>query len=160
MVMRAKVDHVTAIVRDVEAARTALSRLLGAEPTHEVALPGMAIRTFRIGEVELHLNAPTGPGPVRDFLDRAGGPAYHHLALAVENLDAAIEDAARSGFGTLGPPIETAPGLLEVFLDPASTGGIMIQLVQRSTHDIVLDPTAVGALVTQGANDAVSKDQK
>lgn len=150
MVIEATVDHVTVIVPDVEATQSALARLLGAEPTHEVSLPGMAIRTFRIGEVELHVNAPTGPGPVRDFLQKVGGPAYHHLALRVADLDAVIASARAAGFGTLGAPVETAPGLREVFLDPRATGGILIQLVERVREPArgELDPGAIEALAS------------
>lgn len=149
-VIDAKVDHVTVIVKDVEATRTALSALLGVEPTHEVSLPGMAIRTFRLGDVELHVNAPTGPGPVRDFLERSGGPAYHHVALRVEDLDAALQRARDAGFRLLGAPVETAPGLREIFLDPTTTGGVMIQLVERrSTDKDTLDAGAIGELVSQ-----------
>lgn len=146
----AKIDHVTVIVSDVEATRVALSALLGAEPTHEVALPGMAIRTFRLGDVELHVNAPTGPGPVRDFLERSGGPAYHHVALRVADLDATLARARDAGFRALGGPVETAPGLREIFLDPTSTGGVMIQLVERRSADgDTLDGAAIGELVSQ-----------
>ncbi|MFO0618633.1 MAG: VOC family protein [Polyangiaceae bacterium] len=150
MVIAAEVDHVTVIVEDVEATRRALAALLGTEPTHEVSLPGMAIRTFRIGDVELHVNAPTGAGPVRDFLERSGGPAYHHLALRVADLDAALASARAAGFVALGDPVETAPGLREVFLDPRTTGGVMIQLVARTAKaDAALDGGAIAHLASQ-----------
>lgn len=151
--MNATVDHVTVIVPDVEKTRAALSALLGIEPTHAVVLPGMAIRTFRIGDVELHVNAPTGPGPVRDFLERSGGPAYHHVALRVDDLDVALARAQDAGFRALGAPIETAPGLREVFLDPRNTGGVMIQLVERFARDReTLDEVAIGELTAQLSN--------
>lgn len=133
--IRATVDHVTVVVPDLHAARDAFVRLLGAEPTHAVTLPGMDIRTFRVGDVELHVNAPTGPGPVKDFHDAVGGAGYHHLALRVDDLDEALASARRDGFSTLGVPVETAPGLREVFLDPRTTGGILVQLVERTGPD-------------------------
>jgi catechol 2,3-dioxygenase-like lactoylglutathione lyase family enzyme len=144
-------DHVTAIVDDADAAAAALERVLGAKPLGAVSLPGMAIRSFRLGEGEIHLNAPTGPGPVEEH-HRRHGPGYHHIALRVGDLDATLRDLAARGLHALGAPIETAPGLREVFLDPAGTGGLMLQLVER--RDVLaeayeLDGDAVAALAAQ-----------
>jgi methylmalonyl-CoA/ethylmalonyl-CoA epimerase len=143
-----RVDHVTAVVADADQAAETFRRLLGEEPVASVALPGMAIRTFRIGEAEIHLNAPTGPGPVRDHHQRHG-PGVHHLALRVDDLDAALRDLRGRGFEAVGAPISTAPGLREVFLDPRGTHGLWIQLVERkavgaAAHEI--DAAAVARL--------------
>ncbi len=124
------IDHVTAIVADAEAASAALSRVLGVAPVGAIELGGMSIRTFRVGGVEIHVNAPTGPGPVRDF-HRAHGAGLHHLALRVDDLDASLGELAALGLRAAGAPIETAPGLREVFLDPEATFGVRIQLVER-----------------------------
>lgn len=151
-----KFDHVTAIVPDADVAADALRRLLGADPVATVALPGMAIRSFRVGNAELHVNAPTGPGPVDSHL-RVHGPSLHHLALAVEDLDATIADLAARGFAMLGPPVTTAPGLREVFVDPKALGGLWIQLVERSlstSEPYTVDGAAVARLADQGSADA------
>jgi methylmalonyl-CoA/ethylmalonyl-CoA epimerase len=145
-------DHVTAIVPDADAAAAALRRLLGAEPVAEVSLPGMAIRSFRVGEAEIHVNAPTGPGPVDDHL-RTRGPGYHHLALRVDDLDATLVALAARGFAPLGAPVETAPGLREVFLDPRTAGDLLIQLVERKVAGegrYEVDGEAVSRLAEQG----------
>jgi methylmalonyl-CoA/ethylmalonyl-CoA epimerase len=146
-----KFDHVTAIVGDADAAAGALRRLFRAEPVATLSLPGMAIRSFRLGEGEIHVNAPTGPGPV-DSHYRAHGAGYHHLALRVDDLDEALVELADRGFTPLGAPIETAPGLREVFLDPATAGGLLIQLVERrsvQSETYELDGSAVTRLSDQ-----------
>jgi methylmalonyl-CoA/ethylmalonyl-CoA epimerase len=146
-----KLDHITAVVADAEVAAEALGRLLGAEPVAKVTLPGMSIRSFRIGDAEIHLNAPTGPGPIEDH-HRAHGPGYHHLALRVDDLDATLAGLPGRGFTALGAPVETAPGLREVFLDPRTTGGVLVQLVERRvvTHgSYSLDGAAVSLLADQ-----------
>lgn len=147
--MGLKIDHVTAIVNDSASAAETLSKLLGASLVAEVALPGMAIRSLALGEIELHLINPTGPGPVADFHQRTGG-GFHHLAVRVEGLDATLVDLAGRGFRALGAPIETAPGLREVFLDPATTGGLLIQLVERQGEGGELDASKIGELAAQG----------
>ena len=147
-----KFDHLTAIVADADAAADALRRLLGAEPAAQARLPGMSIRSFRVGDAELHVNAPDGPGPVDDHLRRHGA-SFHHIALRVEDLDAARRDLTARGFAFLGDPVATAPGLREVFLDPATTGGMLIQLVERlsSTEEPYdVDGGAVARLAAQG----------
>jgi methylmalonyl-CoA/ethylmalonyl-CoA epimerase len=145
-----RVDHVTAIVDDADAAAAALSRLFGSSPVATLSLPGMAIRSFRVGDSEIHVNAPTGPGPVREHHAKHGA-GYHHLALRVDDLDQTLEDLRSRGFAAVGAPIETAPGLREVFLDPSGTGGLMIQLVERRTFqagDYTLDGEAVERLAS------------
>ncbi|WP_394822420.1 VOC family protein [Pendulispora albinea] len=143
-------DHVTAIVEDAETTARALEAVLGIAAGPEVVLPGMSIRTLRIGEVELHVNAPAGPGPVRDHLARHG-PGLHHLAVRVADLDAAMGALAALSISTLGAPVETAKGLREVFLDPARTGGVMIQLVERraEVRATDLDAASTAALIEQ-----------
>ena len=125
-----KIDHVTAIVADRASAASALARLRGEAPASSVELPGMAISTFALGGVEIHVNAPTGEGPVQDHL-RAHGEGYHHLALSTDDLDAEIARIEGLGFRVLGAPVETAPGLREIFVDPRTAGGLLIQLVER-----------------------------
>ncbi len=125
-----KLDHLTAIVGDREGAAAALARLLGVEPAR-VDLPGMAIATFAVAGVELHVNAPTGPGPVSDAL-ATRGVHLHHVAFATEDLEREIQRVELLGFRVRGAPIETAPGLREVFLDPATTAGVLVQLVERT----------------------------
>jgi methylmalonyl-CoA/ethylmalonyl-CoA epimerase len=142
-----KVDHVTAIVADGTGAAAALARLLGVGPANFLELPGMAISTFAIDGVELHVNAPTGDGPVREHL-RARGEGYHHVALSTDDLDAEIARIEALGFRLLGAPVETAPGLREVFVDPKTAGGLLIQLVERrdSMGARAFDGDAIDAL--------------
>jgi catechol 2,3-dioxygenase-like lactoylglutathione lyase family enzyme len=143
-------DHITAVVGDVDAAAEAMKRLLGVPPAASLSLPGMAIRSFALVDGEIHLTAPTGSGPVDDHY-RAHGASFHHIALRVADLDASLSELSSRGFRPLGDPIETAPGLREVFLDPATAGGLLIQLVERrhptDPHD--LDPVSIRSLALQ-----------
>ena len=151
----ARVDHVTAIVGDAERAAEAIARLLGLGPARPFALPGMSIRTLRIGDVELHLTSPTGDGPGRAFHERMGGAAHHHVARSVDDLDGTLRRFRDAGFATLGDPVATAPGLREVFVDPSATGGVLLQVVERSVgaHVPELDGDAVARLAEQGEAD-------
>ncbi len=148
-----ELDHITAIVSDAEGAADALSRLLGTAVCGEINTPSMTIRTLRIGDLELHVNAPAGPGPVRDHYDRHG-PSLHHVAVRIDHLDTRLVELERRGFRARGRPVETAPGVREVFLDPFTTGGLWIQLVERSPIETggtaSFDAAAVDALAQSG----------
>jgi len=146
------VDHVTAVVSDADEAGAALSRLLGIEPCASLDLSNMAIRSFRVGDAEIHVNSPRGPGIVEDHFSRHGA-SIHHLALRVEDLVTSLEELSKRGFRSLGAPIETAPGIWEVFLDPTTTAGLWIQVVQRNkglASDF--DASAVEALASNAAS--------
>lgn len=145
-----RIDHVTAIVSDADAAAAALTRLLGVSPVATEEFAAMRIRSFRIGDAELHVNEPTGPGPVADY-HRKYGPGYHHVAIRVVDLAESLKELAGHGFTAAGAPVETKPGLREVFLDPSTTGDLLIQLVER--NDVAgpyeLDSNAVSRLAAQ-----------
>jgi len=146
-------DHLTAIVPDAAHLSDVLHIVTGQAPASSIALPGMQILTFRFGDVELHVNQPTGPGPVATALEKSG-PSLHHLAFRCEDLDATLERLRAQGIEAHGVPVETAPGLREVFLSPSATGGLFIQLVERDGDGVVheLDGSAVLSLAQVGAS--------
>lgn len=148
-----RLDHVTAIVGDLDACSRAVALLLGRGPDAEVELPHMRVHTYRLGDVELHLNTPTGDGPVREHLDRHG-PGFHHVALRTGDLDGAIASLAADGLPARGAPVQTAPGLREVFLDPGPFGRLLVQLVERAGGGVArtLDAAGVDALVKDGTD--------
>ncbi len=144
-------DHLTAIVKDAGQLAGVLRTITGRAAASSITLPGMKVLTFRFGDVELHVNEPTGPGPVKDALAKSG-PSLHHLAFRCDDLDATLAALAVQGIGSLGAPVQTAPGLREVFLSPAATGGLFIQLVERASDDVAqeLDESAVLSLAQVG----------
>lgn len=143
-----ELDHVTAIVDDLERVSAMLEALLGITPVGEAEVAGMRIRTFRIGGVEVHVNQPIEHGAPRAHLE-AHGPSFHHVAFRCRDLDETLATLTERGLTTAGEPVETAPGLTEVFLSPSATGGLPIQLVQRRTREpseLALGSDAVRAL--------------
>ena len=59
------------------------------------------------------------------------GPGLHHLALKVDDLQASVERLKASGAQLLNEPREGAGGHLYVFVHPQSTGGVLLELIQR-----------------------------
>ena len=133
MVRHPVIDHVTTIVRDLDGATNALARVFRSSAWTETRIPGIAVGTFALGDAEIHVVTPRGPGPVADFLG-SGRRGFHHVAVRFDALDEALAELRAAGIRTLGEPVEPLPGIREVFLDPEQTGGLLIQAVERKSR--------------------------
>ena len=81
---------------------------------------------FHIELLEAH---PAGEGPIAKFLEKRG-PGLHHIALRSENLDADLAALEKNGVKPLkGYPAAGMAGTRVAFLDPKTTGGVLIELV-------------------------------
>jgi methylmalonyl-CoA epimerase len=86
------------------------------------------------GGPRLELLEPSEPGStMAKFLEKRG-PGLHHIALKVPDLHAAVERLRASGAKLLNEPRTGAGGHLYVFVHPASTGGVLLELIQESAH--------------------------
>ena len=92
------------------------------EKVHVAMLP--------LGGSRIELLEPTeADSPVGRFLDKRG-EGLHHVALKVPDLNAAVERLRASGARLLNEPRAGAGGHLYVFVHPASTGGVLLELIQ------------------------------
>ncbi len=86
------------------------------------------------GGSRIELLAPTGAdSPVAKFLEKRG-PGLHHVALRVPDLNAAVSRLKANGARVLHEPRTGAGGHIYVFVHPASTGGVLLELIQESTN--------------------------
>jgi LAO/AO transport system kinase len=98
------------------------------EKVHVAMLPtGTEAKSPRI---EL-LEPASEDSPISNFLEKRG-PGLHHIALRVPDLGAAVERLRVSGARLLNEPRTGAGGHLYVFVHPASTGGVLLELIQES----------------------------
>ena len=67
--------------------------------------------------------------PISQFLEKRG-EGLHHICLEVENLDKALDDLKKKGVEIIGTPTRGGSGKKIVFLNPGSTGGVLIELKQ------------------------------
>lgn len=78
----------------------------------------------------LQLLQATGAGTVRRFLDRRG-PALHHVALEVDDLERALRDLAWRNAPLLDErPRAGGNGTRIAFLQPIAFGGMLVELVE------------------------------
>ncbi|MBI4512808.1 MAG: methylmalonyl-CoA epimerase, partial [Gemmatimonadetes bacterium] len=130
-----KLDHVAIAVPNLDAAIPLYTALLDRSPVsrEHVASEGVEIAFFDAGGTRIELLEPTGPDtPVGRFLGRRG-PGLHHITLEVPDLAEALARCRAQGMQPLAPAPRTGAGGRRIaFLDPATTGGLLIELVERA----------------------------
>jgi methylmalonyl-CoA/ethylmalonyl-CoA epimerase len=98
----------------------------------EIAAQGVRVRALRCGESLLELLEPTTPdSPIRAFLNKRG-PGMHHLALRTDDLEREIARLSAQGARFVSAtPRPGRHGTRVVFLHPAWTGGVLVELVEH-----------------------------
>lgn len=127
-------DHVAVAIEAIDDVLPALEAVTGARgsPRERIEAQGVEVVFVGSGAGKLELIEPLGPDtPVGRFLQKRG-PGLHHIAYAVPDVDRVLEDLAAAGFELIdraGRP--GARGHRVAFLHPRSTGGVLIELVEK-----------------------------
>jgi methylmalonyl-CoA epimerase len=124
-------DHVGVAVPSIEEYRLHYESLTGEKCSDPVDISSQGVRVAFVGMIELL--EPTGPDTtVGRFLARRG-PGLHHIAYRTEDIVRELERTRTRGVRLIDEtPRPGAHGLV-AFLHPSSTGGILMELVQRKT---------------------------
>jgi methylmalonyl-CoA/ethylmalonyl-CoA epimerase len=87
---------------------------------------------FQVGESRLELLEATGEdSPLARSLAKRG-PGLHHVAVAVEDLAGTLRKLESAGFRLIDREPRRGAGNQQVaFLHPASTAGVLIELVEE-----------------------------
>jgi LAO/AO transport system kinase len=128
------VDHVAVAVADPEAATAFFRDVLGLalSGAEDVGSQGVRVWCLGGGGSRIELIAPLTPeSPVGRFLDKRG-PGLHHVALAVDALDALLDSLAARGVRLIDRVARPGAGGSRIaFVHPASTGGVLVELKER-----------------------------
>lgn len=130
------IDHLGIAVRSIEDRLTFYSEILGMPVTHRETVEHEQVHVAMLaaGESRLELLQPTSAeSTIGKFLDKRG-EGLHHIALRVPNLAATVEKLKAAGSRILNEPRIGAGGHLYVFVHPASTGGVLLELIQDQEH--------------------------
>ena len=127
------IDHlgiaVAAIDDALEFYSAGLGMSVGSRETVEAEKVRVAM--LPVGESRIELLEPTDPdSPIAKFIAKRGA-GLHHVALRVPDLAGAVRRLESTGARVLGAPKVGAGGHLYVFLHPASTGGVLWELIQE-----------------------------
>ena len=129
-----KIEHIGIAVKDLEASNQVFAALLG-KPHYKIeAVESEGVRTsfFETGPNKIELLEAISPNsPIAKFIERKG-EGIHHIAFAVDDLEAEIERLVNEGFTILNTtPKKGADNKLVAFLHPKSTNGVLIELCQE-----------------------------
>ena len=125
-------DHVGVATRDAANLADLFDRLLDAPIAHEETFDGMAVVFLELEDGGyFELLEPTDGGAIGDYLDREG-PGIHHVALATDDLSAALDRARDLGVDLVDEePRPGAWGHEVAFCHPRSTGGVLVEFVEH-----------------------------
>jgi methylmalonyl-CoA epimerase len=126
------IDHLGIAVKSLETAKQ-FYRNLGLDILKEetVAAEKVKLAMVPVGESRIELLEPTAEdSPIAKFLAKRG-EGMHHLALHVTGLEDMVAKMKQNGARFLSEEIRIgAGGHRYIFVHPASTGGILIELVE------------------------------
>ncbi len=130
---RFTIDHLGIAVKSLEPALEFYEGLgMTVSLRETVARESVRVAMLPAGEGRLELLEPLTPdSAVGKFIEKRG-PGLHHVALRVHDLQAAVARLKASGARLLNEPRRGAGGHLYVFVHPASTGGVLLELIQES----------------------------
>jgi methylmalonyl-CoA/ethylmalonyl-CoA epimerase len=128
-----RIEHVAIAVKSIRAMRDILENKLGIEMEYEEHLPqhSTSLAMFPIGETYLELLESSKPdtGTSRWIAER--GEGLFHICLEVEDIDAAMAELRGRGVGfQTEKPMIGHGNCRIVFLDPKSTGNLVIELAE------------------------------
>jgi len=120
-------------VEDIDAALELYENAFAMPLAHRetVEEQGVEAVLLDVGEGHVELLAPLGPDtPVGKYLARKG-PGLHHVAYAVEDIDATLEGLAAAGIELIDSEARVGiRGSRVAFLHPRSTGGVLTEIVE------------------------------
>lgn len=131
-----RLDHVSIGVEDIARARELFTDVFGAAPLTDAgdSPEGFRWETFMLGGKKVELVSPHSPGEggVGRYLAKYG-EGFHHLSLAVENLNEALHYFRSRGFEILGEN-HSNPDFMHFYLSPRQTFGALLQVFEETEH--------------------------
>ncbi|MCK9290164.1 MAG: methylmalonyl-CoA epimerase [Bacteroidales bacterium] len=127
------IEHIGIAVRSLDQAIPFYERLLGTSCYAIEEVKDQRVKTafFKLGQTKIELLESTDPeGPIGKFIEKRG-EGIHHIAYAVEQIEAALEKATEEGIQLIDQrPRKGAEGLHIAFLHPKSTFGVLTEFCE------------------------------
>jgi methylmalonyl-CoA epimerase len=127
------IDHIGVAVESIDASLAIYRDALGMPLVHRetVAEQGVDAALLDVGDGHVELLSPLSPDtPVGKFLAKRG-PGLHHVAYRVADVEATLDALRAAGTRLIDEQARTGiRGSRVAFLHPASTGGVLTEIVQ------------------------------
>ena len=135
--MKVWIDHLGIAVEDLAQALAFFRDVLGlhVDAPEEVASQRVRAHFLHLGPSSLELLEATAPdSAIAKFVDKRG-PGMHHVALRVDDIDAALAYLAGRGIRLIDTVARPgAEGARVAFIHPAATHGVLVELKQPATR--------------------------
>jgi methylmalonyl-CoA/ethylmalonyl-CoA epimerase len=129
-----KLHHIGIAVGSLAAARPVFEKLLGRPPEsiEKVEEQKVRVAMFQVGESRLELlEATSDDSPIARSVAKRG-QGFHHIAIAVADLAGTLRRLESAGVRLIDREPRRGAGNEQVaFLHPASTAGVLIELVEE-----------------------------
>ncbi len=135
--MSIEIDHLGIAVGSLEDALRFYEQVLGMSVDHRERIEAEHVNIAMLpmeaesggNRIEL-LEAVQPDSPVGKFIAKRG-PGLHHVALRVDDLEEMVVRLRSGGARLLNEPRIGAGGHRYVFVHPSSTGGVLLELIQK-----------------------------
>ncbi len=131
--MFTRIDHIGVAVKDLDAAIKLYERSFGMELVHRETVESQGVEAvlLDVGDGHVELLAPLGDDtPVGKFIAKKG-EGIHHVAYAVEDIEAALVQADDAGIKLIDKEPRTGiRGSRVAFAHPAATGSVLTEIVE------------------------------
>ena len=128
------IEHIGIAVNDLNGVSDIFGDLLGLELRSREKILDQQVITdiYQTGSSKLEFLKATSPdSPIFRFVEKKGD-GVHHIALKVDNLQAALDYLNKQGIKLINEkPQIGAEGFQIAFLHPRSTGGVLIELCEK-----------------------------
>jgi methylmalonyl-CoA epimerase len=135
--MLSSIDHVGVAVEDIDAALALYEESLRMPLVHRetVTEQGVEAALLDVGDGHVELLRPLGPETaVGKFLARRG-PGLHHIAYRVQDIEETLNALSGAGMRLIDEHPRTGiRGSRVAFVHPASTGGVLTEIVQPAAE--------------------------
>jgi LAO/AO transport system kinase len=130
------IDHLGIAVASIDEALRFYEGLLGMRVSLREGVPREQVKVAMLpaGGPRIELLEPETPESVIGRFLNKRGAGLHHIALRVPDLGAAVERLRAGGARLLNEPRTGAGGHQYCFVHPASTGGVLLELIQENEH--------------------------
>ena len=128
-----KIEHIGIATRALEETAGLWQQILGLKLEHTEEVPDQKVKVamLPIGESQIELlEATRADSPIAKFIEKRG-PGIHHIAIRVDDIHAELRKLKERGARLIDETPRVGIRASHVaFLHPASTGGVLTEIVQ------------------------------
>ncbi|MDD5761696.1 MAG: methylmalonyl-CoA epimerase [bacterium] len=126
-----KIEHIGVAVSDIREAEKMYTETLSLRASSRETHGELLVAFFPVGDTTLELLQSTTPDGIISKYIREKGEGVHHIAFRVDDIGKALEDLRSKGVELVDrEPRAGARNAKIAFLDPKSTNGLLIELVE------------------------------